>query len=62
MILQQQVSGNVWNLHDGNSGGDVTREHPRSIASYTIVDPSGGSSLGVASAKATRRTLTGRIM
>jgi hypothetical protein len=50
MILQQQVSGNVWNVHDGNSGGHVTREHPRSIAGYTIVDPSGGSSLGVARA------------
>lgn len=43
MILQQQVSGNVWYVHDGNSGGHVTREHPRSIAGYTIVDPSGGS-------------------
>ena len=40
MILQQQVSGNVWNVHDGNSGGHVTREHPRSITGYTIVDPS----------------------
>jgi hypothetical protein len=40
MILQQQVSGNVWNVHDGNSGGHVTREHARSIAGYTIVDPS----------------------
>jgi hypothetical protein len=43
MILQQQVSGNVWYVHDGNSGGHVTREHPRSITGYTIVDPSGGS-------------------
>jgi len=43
MILQSQVSGNVWNVHDGNSGGHVTREHARSIAGYTIVDPSGGS-------------------
>jgi hypothetical protein len=42
MILQQQVSGNVWNVHDGNSGGHVTREHARSIAGYTIVDPSSG--------------------
>ena len=50
MILQQQISGNVWNVHDGNSGGHVTREHSRSIAGYTIVDPSGGSSLGIASA------------
>jgi hypothetical protein len=40
MILQQHVSGNVWYVHDGNSGGHVTREHARSIAGYTIVDPS----------------------
>jgi hypothetical protein len=43
MILQSQVSGNVWNVHDGNSGGHVTREHARSIAGYTIVDPNAGS-------------------
>jgi hypothetical protein len=43
MILQQQVTGNVWYVHDGNSGGHVTREHPRSIAGYTIVDPGSGS-------------------
>jgi hypothetical protein len=43
MILQRQVAGNVWYVHDGNSGGHVTREHPRSIAGYTIVDPSAGS-------------------
>jgi hypothetical protein len=30
-------------VHDGNSGGHVTREHPRSIAGYTIVDPSSAS-------------------
>lgn len=42
MILQAQVSGNIWNVHDGNSGGHVTREHARSIAGYTIVDPSSG--------------------
>lgn len=39
MILQQHVAGNVWYVHDGNSGGHLTREHPRSIAGYTIVDP-----------------------
>jgi hypothetical protein len=43
MILQQQVEGNVWYVHDGNSGGHVTREHPRSIAGYMIVDPSSAS-------------------
>ncbi len=44
MILQQHVAGNIWYVHDGNSGGHVTREHPRSIAGYTIVDPASGSS------------------
>jgi hypothetical protein len=43
MILQQQVAGNVWSVHDGNSGGHVTREHARSLAGYTIVDPSGAT-------------------
>ena len=44
MILQQQVAGNVWLVHDGNSGGHVTREHARSIAGYMIVDPGSGTS------------------
>ncbi len=43
MILQQHVAGDIWYVHDGNSGGHVTREHPRSIAGYTIVDPASGS-------------------
>ena len=43
MILESQVSGNVWTVHDGNSGGHVTREHPRSLAGYTIVDPNGAT-------------------
>ena len=43
MILQQQVAGDIWYVHDGNSGGHVTREHPRSIAGYTIVDQSSAS-------------------
>lgn len=43
MILQQHVAGDVWNVHDGNSGGHMTREHSRSIAGYTIVDPSSAS-------------------
>jgi hypothetical protein len=42
MILQQHVAGDIWYVHDGNSGGHVTREHPRSIAGYTIVDPTSG--------------------
>ena len=43
MILQRHITGDVWYVHDGNSGGHVTREHPRSIAGYSIVDPSSGS-------------------
>jgi hypothetical protein len=43
MILQSQVAGDIWYVHDGNSGGHVTREHPRSIAGYTIVDPGSAS-------------------
>jgi hypothetical protein len=43
MILESQVAGDVWTVHDGNSGGHVTREHPRSLAGYTIVDPSGAT-------------------
>jgi hypothetical protein len=55
MILQQQVAGNVWYVHDGNSGGHVTREHPRSIAGYTIVNPGGGSGMFGAASGATRQ-------
>ncbi len=54
MILQQQVAGNIWLVHDGNSGGHVTREHPRSIAGYTIVNPGGGSGTFAASSGVTR--------
>ena len=43
MILESQVGGNVWTVHDGNSGGHVTREHPRSLAGYTVVDPNGAT-------------------
>ncbi|CCD86185.1 conserved exported protein of unknown function [Bradyrhizobium sp. ORS 285] len=60
MILQQQVAGNVWLVHDGNSGGHVTREHPRSIAGYTIVNPRGGSTMFGAAAGATREARASR--
>lgn len=43
MILQAEVGNGVWTVHDGNSGGHVTREHARSLAGYTIVDPSGAT-------------------
>ncbi len=45
MILQQHVEGNIWSVHDGNSGGHMTREHAISIAGYTIVDPGSASAM-----------------
>lgn len=49
MILEAQVGGNVWTVHDGNSGGHLTREHARSLAGYTIVDPNGATGTFAAS-------------
>ena len=40
-ILISHVSGNDWMVHDGNSGGHLTREHVRSISGYVIVNPHG---------------------
>src|SRR5437763_16415265 len=42
--------GDIWYVHDGNSGGHVTREHPVSIAGYSIVAPSSASSFSLTSA------------
>jgi hypothetical protein len=39
MVLMQQVDGDNWLVHDGNSGGGLTRRHVRSISGYVIVDP-----------------------
>lgn len=41
MVLMRHVSGSKWLVHDGNSGGGLTREHVVSIRGYTIVDPHG---------------------
>ena len=41
MVLISHVDGNDWLVHDGNSGGGLTREHVRSISGYTIVNPQG---------------------
>ncbi len=66
MILQQQVDGNLWSVHDGNSGGHMTREHLRSIAGYLIVDPASASALAryeprpVAAASRERRPAAAR--
>jgi hypothetical protein len=43
MILISHVSGSDWLVHDGNSGGGLTREHVRSIRGYVTVDPNGNS-------------------
>ena len=41
MVLVSHVDGNDWFVHDGNSGGGLTRQHVRSIRGYGIVDPHG---------------------
>jgi hypothetical protein len=41
MVLMSHVEGNNWLVHDGNSGGGLTREHVRSIKGYVIVNPRG---------------------
>jgi hypothetical protein len=41
MVLMNQVDGKNWLVHDGNSGGGLTREHVRSINGYAIVNPRG---------------------
>ena len=41
MVLMSHVEGNNWMVHDGNSGGGLTREHVVSISGYTIVNPRG---------------------
>jgi hypothetical protein len=39
MVLVKHIAGDEWFVHDGNSGGGLTRDHVRSIRGYTIVDP-----------------------
>jgi hypothetical protein len=41
MVLISHVEGSNWLVHDGNSGHHLTREHVRSIAGYTVVNPHG---------------------
>lgn len=38
-VLLRQVAGDMWLVHDGNSGRHLTREHVRSIRGYRIVNP-----------------------
>lgn len=39
MVLISHAGGNDWLVHDGNSGGGMTRRHVRSIRGYVVVDP-----------------------
>ena len=41
MVLESHVRGDIWMVHDSNSGRGLTRLHARSISGYTIVNPSG---------------------
>lgn len=38
-VLEQHLSGKVWQVYDANSGGRKTRIHARSIAGFAIVNP-----------------------
>lgn len=40
MVLVSHIAGDQWLVHDGNSGGGLTRRHVRSIRGYVVVDPS----------------------
>lgn len=44
MVLISHVGGSDWLVHDGNSGGGLTRNHVVSIRGYAIVDPQGARS------------------
>ena len=39
MVLISHVGGRNWLVHDGNSGGGLTRDHVRSTSGYIVVDP-----------------------
>lgn len=41
LVLERHVRGPYWVVHDGNSGHHLTREHVRSIAGFTVVNPRG---------------------
>ncbi|SHG87695.1 hypothetical protein [Bradyrhizobium erythrophlei] len=43
-VLLRHVVGDLWFVHDGNSGHHLIREHVRSIRGFVIVDPSGNPS------------------
>jgi len=41
MVLMSPAGGNEWLVHDGNSGGGLTREHVMPLYGYVIVNPHG---------------------
>jgi len=41
MVLESHIRGNLWMVHDGNSGRGLTRVHTRDISRYVIVNPRG---------------------
>ena len=41
MVLMSHAGGNDWLVHDGNSGGRLTREHVVPISRYVVVNPNG---------------------
>lgn len=43
MVLERHIAGDIWLVFDSNSGGGLTRLHPRSIAGYAVVNPQGGA-------------------
>lgn len=44
-VLLSHVEGDNWLVHDGNSGGQRTREHVRSLRGYRVVNPGGGGGM-----------------
>lgn len=48
MVLLRHIDGDNWLVHDGNSGGGLTREHVRSIRGYVIVNPGVSNELQIA--------------
>lgn len=45
VVLMSHVEGNDWLVHDGNSGGGLTRDHVMSVRGHIIVDPRGSHSV-----------------
>jgi hypothetical protein len=39
MVLLEHAGGDKWKVHDGNSGGGLTRIHIRSIRGFVTVNP-----------------------